>query len=153
MILTNLPIRPRSRNSTVPGTVANKVSSLPTPTFFPGLYRVPRCRTMIDPPVTNSPENTLMPSRCEFESRPFLELPKPFLCAIPNPSSDLRPLCQDLLHFHPGVVLPVADGASVLFLPLEFEDQNFVAAAVRGNFAPHPSRLQSLAKHQLVGIV
>jgi hypothetical protein len=24
----------------------------------------------------------LIPSRCAFESRPFLELPKPFLCAI-----------------------------------------------------------------------
>jgi hypothetical protein len=36
-MLTNLPIRPRSRNSTVPGTVANKVSSLPRPTFLPGL--------------------------------------------------------------------------------------------------------------------
>ena len=29
--------RPRSRNSTVPGTVANSVSSLPKPTFLPGL--------------------------------------------------------------------------------------------------------------------
>jgi hypothetical protein len=32
----------------------------------------------------------LTPSRCAFESRPFLELPKPFLCAITN-SSDTQP--------------------------------------------------------------
>jgi hypothetical protein len=29
----------------------------------------------------------LTPSRCAFESRPFLEEPKPFLCAIPLPLS------------------------------------------------------------------
>ena len=40
--LTYLPSRPRSRNSTVPVTSANSVSSLPRPTFLPGLYRVPR---------------------------------------------------------------------------------------------------------------
>jgi hypothetical protein len=34
------------------------------------------------PPVTVSPSPRLMPSRWAFESRPFLELPRPFLCAI-----------------------------------------------------------------------
>ena len=33
------------------------------------------------------PPNTLTPSRCAFESRPFLEEPKPFLCAIRLPLS------------------------------------------------------------------
>jgi hypothetical protein len=32
----------------------------------------------------------LTPSRCAFESRPFLEDPKPFLCAI-SYSSSRRP--------------------------------------------------------------
>ena len=53
LMLTNLPMRPRSRNSTMPVTFANNVSSLPKPTFSPGLICVPRWRTMIDPPVTN----------------------------------------------------------------------------------------------------
>ena len=49
-MLTNLPIRPRSRNSTMPLIFANSVSSLPQPTFSPGLMRVPRWRTMMEPP-------------------------------------------------------------------------------------------------------
>ena len=39
--LTNLPRRPRSRNSTFPVTRANSVSSLPRPTFAPGLMARP----------------------------------------------------------------------------------------------------------------
>ena len=35
-MLTNLPMRPRSLNSTVPVTLANSVSSLPQPTLVPG---------------------------------------------------------------------------------------------------------------------
>ena len=68
-----------------PVILANKVSSLPRPTFRPGFTRVPRCRTMIVPPGTTCPPNALNPSRCAFESRPFRELPCPFLCAISFP--------------------------------------------------------------------
>src|ERR1700728_5478507 len=39
---------------------------------------------MIVPPVTTWPPNAFTPSRWAFESRPFVELPPPFLCAIPN---------------------------------------------------------------------
>src|SRR6476619_718347 len=108
-MLTNLPMRPRSRNSTTPVTFAKRVSSLPQPTLRPGLILVPRCRTMIEPLGTSWPPKTLTPSRCALESRPFLELPKPFLCAI-------RHLRQDLVHLHPGVVLAMPDGALVLLL-------------------------------------
>src|SRR5260370_5285185 len=65
-----------------PLTLANKVSSLPRPTLAPGLIRVPRWRTMMVPPGTSCPPNAFTPNRCALESRPFLELPKPFLCAI-----------------------------------------------------------------------
>jgi hypothetical protein len=37
---------------------------------------------MIDPPVMSSPPKAFTPSRCALESRPFVELPPPFLCAI-----------------------------------------------------------------------
>jgi hypothetical protein len=37
---------------------------------------------MIDPPLMSSPPKAFTPSRCAFESRPFVELPPPFLCAI-----------------------------------------------------------------------
>ena len=50
----NLPILPRSRNSTTPAILANKVSSLPLPTLSPGKYFVPRWRTRMEPPLTVS---------------------------------------------------------------------------------------------------
>src|SRR6185436_18621449 len=78
-MLTNRPIRPRSENFTVPLTSAKSVSSLPRPTLRPGWIGVPRCLTMIEPPETICPSNRLTPRRCEFESRPFLELPPAFL--------------------------------------------------------------------------
>src|ERR1700727_2916080 len=37
---------------------------------------------MMVPPGTSCPPNALNPSRCAFESRPFREVPCPFLCAI-----------------------------------------------------------------------
>src|ERR1700753_3170765 len=37
---------------------------------------------MMVPPGTSCPPKAFTPSRCALESRPFLELPKPFLCAI-----------------------------------------------------------------------
>src|SRR5208282_1715758 len=80
--ITNLPICPLFRNLMRPVTLAKSVSSLPRPTFSPGFTRVPRCRMMIVPPGTTCPPNALNPSRCEFESRPFREVPCPFLCAI-----------------------------------------------------------------------
>src|SRR5580700_6335043 len=130
LTVTNLPMRPRSRNSTTPVTRANSVSSLPQPTFSPGLMGVPRCRTMIDPPGTNCPPNTFTPSRCALESRPFLELPNPFLCAI-------RHLYQNVADLHRGEVLAMSDRSLVLLLALEFEDQHLLAAPVGHDSALH----------------
>src|SRR5258708_3317182 len=75
-------MEPRSLNTILPLILAKSVSSLPRPTFRPGFTRVPRCRTMIVPPGTICPPNALNPSRCGFESRPFREVPCPFLCAM-----------------------------------------------------------------------
>src|SRR6266567_4530021 len=120
-MLTNLPIRPRSLNSTTPVTLANRVSSLPQPTFMPGLILVPRWRTMMLPPGTSCPPKTLTPSRCALESRPFLELPKPFLCAI-------RHLHQHIADFHVGERLAVPNGFLVLLFALELEDDDLGCA-------------------------
>src|SRR5947209_3369499 len=121
-MLTYLPIRPRSLNSTTPVTLANSVSSLPQPTFSPGFSGVPRCRTMIEPPGTSCPPKTFTPRRCALESRPFFELPKPFLCAMD--------LAHDVADAHFGVVLPVPLGPLVLLLSLEFENQNLLRTVV-----------------------
>src|SRR5215831_11366413 len=89
---TNFPIDPLSRNLIRPVILANRVSSLPRPTFSPGFTRVPRWRTMIVPPGTTCPPNALNPSRCEFESRPFRDVPCPFLCAIKTALSGQLPV-------------------------------------------------------------
>src|SRR5258706_3370239 len=125
LMLTNRPIRPRSRNSTTPVILANNVSSLPQPTFSPGFRRVPRCRTMMEPPGTNWPPKTFTPRRCALESRPFLELPSPFLCAI------LPALRDDLVHPQFREMLAMADGAFVLLFALELENEYFLRAVVR----------------------
>src|SRR6516165_9699692 len=113
-MLTNFPRRPRSLYSTTPVTLANRVSSLPQPTLRPGLMRVPRCRTITEPPGTNWPPNTFTPSRCALESRPFLELPNPFLCAMLH-------LHQNVADLQLGEGLAVSDGFLVLLFALEFE--------------------------------
>src|SRR6478609_352692 len=69
------------------------------------------------PPGTSCPPKTFTPSRCALESRPFLELPKPFLCAI-------RYLDHHLANLDFCVGLTVPDGFLVLFLALELEDQD-----------------------------
>jgi len=50
---------------------------------------VPRCRMMMEPPVTSSPAKAFTPSLCALESRPFVELPPPFLCAIAESLSEV----------------------------------------------------------------
>src|SRR5476649_1047447 len=83
---------------------------------------------MMEPPGISCPPNTFTPRRCALESRPFFELPRPFLCAILH-------LCQDLAHLHLRIVLPVADGSLVLFLALELEHDHLVAPAMTGDGA------------------
>ena len=74
-------------NSTLPLTVANSVSSPPSAVPAPGWNLVPRWRTMIPPALMVWPANTFTPRRFDWESRPFLEEPRPFLCAISSSSS------------------------------------------------------------------
>src|SRR6516164_880570 len=122
-MLANLPMRPRSLNSTTPVTFANSVSSLPQPTLGPGLILVPRWRTITEPPGTSWPPKTFTPKRCAFESRPFLELPNPFLCAILH-------LRLNLADLHFGEGLPVSNRFLVLLLAFELEHDDLVAAAI-----------------------
>src|ERR1017187_6852535 len=144
-MLTNLPRRPRSLNSTTPVTLANSVSSLPNPTFSPGLIGVPRCRTMIDPPGTSCPPKRFTPRRCALESRPFLELPKPFLCAME--------LAHDVADAHFGVILPVPLGPLILLLSLELENQDLLGAIVIFDRRVNFDIVCVLADHHFIGVV
>src|SRR5882762_8301623 len=76
------PWRPLSSNFTTPVTSAKSVSSLPWPTFSPAWCFVPRWRTRIVPALTSWPPKRFTPSLCPCESRPFVEEPPPFLCAM-----------------------------------------------------------------------
>src|ERR1043166_595625 len=102
--------------------------------------RVPRCRTMIEPPGTSWPPKTFTPRRCEFESRPFLELPNPFLCAI-------RHLHYDVADLHFGEGLAVPNGFLVLLFAFEFEDQDLVAPSTA-----HDGALYGAARYQLASV-
>src|SRR5579875_801060 len=102
---------------------------MPTPS--PGLKRVPRWRTMISPPVTDWPANTLTPRRLAFESRPLREEPRPFLCAT---RSLLGLAERDGGDLDPGEILAVTGAALVSALGLEL-DHAQLGAALLGHHA------------------
>ena len=54
------------------------------PTLWPAKNFVPHCRTMMEPAFTDWPPNSFTLLYCGLLSRPFLEEPCPFLCAIAN---------------------------------------------------------------------
>src|SRR5262249_8585580 len=100
------------RNSTLPSASANRVWSLPRPTFCPGCHLVPRWRARMLPASTCSPPKIFKPRRWACESRPLREEPPAFLCAIaisPSVSGYVMHLgdeiitsfCQSLLCRHP----------------------------------------------------
>src|SRR5713101_5531362 len=125
------PLRPLSSKRTMPVMRANSVSSLPRPTFRPGLWRVPRGRTRVVPAWTSGPPKRLTPRRCPCESRPLVDEPPPFLCAI----GGSFPAKFDVADLHGGVVLPVAANDLVLLGPPIFHDRQLGVARLRDDFA------------------
>src|SRR5213592_4073802 len=91
----------------------------------------------MEPPVTNCPANSLTPSICGFESRPFLELPTPFLWAMRR--SDL-----DLGDANRGRRLPVAAMAPVVLPAFEFHDPDLPAAPLGDDLAGDPGARERL---------
>src|SRR5690242_5380879 len=94
---------------------------------------------MMEPPVTSWPPNALTPSRCALESRPFFELPNPFLCAIAESLSQaLLSAVGVSVHLN-GVDANLREALAmslqllVLLLPLVVEDQDLVPAALADN--------------------
>src|SRR5688572_28647758 len=119
----------------MPSTLANSVSSEPRPTLRPGLKRVPRWRTRMEPPVTHCPPKRLTPSICGFESRPLRELPTPFLCAMTC-------LHLDLEDLHRGRLLAMTAVPAVVLPPLELDDQDLAPAALGHDLARHARALE-----------
>src|SRR5438552_1824757 len=127
---------PRRSKRTYPSDFANRVWSTPTPTLAPGLNRVPRWRTRMLPAVTNWPPKRLTPSICGLESRPFLELPTPFLWAM---TSDL-----DLRDAHRGQRLPVPAVPSIILPALELDHQDLRALPLGQHLGGDPRPGQRL---------
>src|SRR6266508_2331045 len=75
------------------------------------------------PAVTNWPPKRLTPSICGLESRPFLELPTPFLWAMR--------LYLDLRDAHRGQGLAVPAVPPVVLPPLEFDHHDLGALSLR----------------------
>src|SRR5579864_3282425 len=153
---TKVPRRPRFWNLTTPPCLAKRVSSLPRPTLVPGKKRVPRWRTMIEPPLTSSPPKRLTPRCCGLESRPLRLEPCPFFCAMSSCSlsSGVRYRCVrrlrclrqlDLVDADAGVVLAMADRLAlrVALLVLEHPDLRALRLADqrRGDQRPLDQRL------------
>src|SRR5688572_12648483 len=112
-------------NWTRPSFSANNVWSVPTPTFSPARYGVPRWRTRMLPASTVWPPNFLTPSRFDWDSRPFLVLPPAFLCAMFDSSGR-----RDAGHLHFGVRLTVTFLAQVVLAAPEFGDLDLVGLAM-----------------------
>src|SRR5712692_2772204 len=134
-MLTYLSSPLRSKR-TYPSEVANSVWSLPRPTLVPGLNRVPRCRTMMLPAVTNCPPKRLTPSRWALESRPLRELPTPFLCAMS--------LCLDLGDADRRHDLPVPALPPVVLPPLELDHEDLGALLLGHDLAGDLGRGEGL---------
>src|SRR5690625_5008609 len=83
---------------------------------------------MMLPALTSCPSNSFTPRRFDSLSRPFLELPTPFLCAIAL--SWFPDLSVDSRDAYFGVRLAVADLTPVVGFRLELVDVDFRTAAV-----------------------
>src|SRR5215472_1050897 len=134
------PCRPRSSNFTTPVTNAKSVSSLPRPTFSPAWCFVPRCRTSIVPALTSCPPKRLTPSLCPCESRPFVEEPPPFLCAMTQSlfhNNFQKTLNLDVAHLHGREILTVASLNLVLVRLLELQHGQFLGAPLLHDLPRH----------------
>src|SRR5712664_3946761 len=136
---------PLRSNRTYPSDLAKSVWSTPKPTFAPGLKRVPRWRTRMLPAVTNCPPKRFTPSIWGLESRPLRELPTPFLCAI---ALDL-----DLGDTHRRHRLAMPAMPPVVLPPLELDDQDLVALALRHHLPDHLGCGQRLRLHRHLPLV
>src|SRR5713226_1933891 len=136
---------PLRSNRTYPLALAKSVWSTPRPTLAPGLKRVPRCRTRMLPAVTNCPPKRFTPSIWGLESRPFLELPTPFLWAMV--------LDLDLGDADSGHGLPMPAVPPVVLSPLELHDQDLAALPLRHHLPYDLGGGQRLRLHRHLPLV
>src|SRR6266545_5468978 len=142
--LTNLSSPLRSKR-TYPSDLAKRVWSTPIPTLTPALKRVPRWRTRMLPAVTNWPPKRLTPSICGLESRPFLELPTPFLWAMR--------LHLDLRDAHRRQGLPVPAVTPIVLPPLELDHDDLAPLSLGEHLARHPGRRQRLGFNRHLAVL
>src|SRR5947207_1798166 len=124
------------------------VKSVPRPTLRPGCHFVPHCLTMMLPATTFSPPNFFTPRYCGLLSRPFLDEPTPFLCAIKNSLAEL-----DVADLDFGEALTVTLLLSVVLSSLHFEDHDLFSPSLLYDLAFYRCALESgHADHCLVAV-
>src|SRR5687767_10917230 len=106
------------------------VKSVPSPTLRPGCHFVPHWRTMMLPATTFSPPNFFTPRYCGLLSRPFLDEPTPFLCAMRTPLSEL-----DVADANFSEALPVSLLLGVVLPALHLEDDDFLVTTLPDDLA------------------
>ena len=85
---------------------------------------------MMEPAGTTWPAKTLTPSRLALESRPFLEEPRPFLCAIAYASCSSAGFAAGFLRGLAGAFLGAASAAGAFLAAAAFLAAGaFVSAA------------------------
>ena len=90
---------------------------------------MPRWRTIISPARTTSPPKRLTPRYLGLESRPFLEEPPAFFCAIVwFPLLLFARRCSCQTDF--GQIGSAAGSAAAVFAPAHFDGAHFFAAQV-----------------------
>src|SRR6266571_517607 len=99
----------------------------------------------MEPPVTNWPPKRLTPSIWGLESRPFRELPTPFLWAMTSLDLDLRD--ADRRHG-----LAVAAVATIVLPPLELHDRHFPPATLRHDLAADARVAQPVGRHDHLAV-
>src|SRR5262245_20131385 len=97
------------------------------------------------PALTNWPPNRLTPSIWGLESRPFLELPTPFLCAMT--------LYLDPGDPHRSHRLAVPAMPAVVLPTFELDDQDLGSLSLGHHLAGHPRGGQGLRLNRDVAVV
>ena len=93
---------------------------------------------MMLPALACCPPKSLIPKRLLSDSRPFLELPTPFLCAISLCLVVVKWLSDDLFDAHFGKLLAVSVQLAVALSSLLVEDEHLIALNQRRkHFADH----------------
>src|SRR5581483_3755387 len=107
------------------------------PTLAPGWNLVPRWRTRTLPASTIWSPNFFTPNRWPAESRPFLELPPAFLCAMTLKLPEAPSGGLDVGDLERGQLLAMTVLAAIVVPAVLLEDDDLVGLGLLDHFRGH----------------